>query len=330
MNQGENYYIHVFPWLSNESVYQLVTEFSSDQTAVDAGDSFAAATSLTIGTDVIQGVGGTDSADFYQFTANSSGDLSINVTGLSADVDLYLYNSQQTEVGSSFIGGTSDENIEATVTTGESYYIRIIPWQSEETTYTLSTNITATTTPDLVTFDTGGSVRVEYNGTYQDEIVSYNESTGVVTISGSAGTGEFNNLDRIQFSDGTLVVGRDDSAFEIYRLYEAAFNRTPDLDGLSYWINDADNGSNLYDIANSFRQSAEYTTVYGENATNQAIIEKFYNNVLDRAGEAEGVAYWVEQMEQGLTVHGVLTSFSNSAENITNVEANIDDGIWYV
>ena len=42
------------------------------------------------------------------------------------------------------------------------------------------------------------------------------------------------SVERISFQDGTLAFDLDGNAGKAYRLYQAAFDRTPDRDGLSY------------------------------------------------------------------------------------------------
>src|SRR5690606_12813513 len=49
------------------------------------------------------------------------------------------------------------------------------------------------------------------------------------------------SVERIDFSDGVLAF--DERTAEVYRLYQAAFDRTPDTGGLSYWVERADAGT---------------------------------------------------------------------------------------
>lgn len=54
-----------------------------------------------------------------------------------------------------------------------------------------------------------------------------------------------------------------------------------------------------------------------------------YNNVLDRDPDEEGYAYWLNDMDNGLSKEGVLISFSESSENQANVIDLIAHGIGY-
>lgn len=59
-------------------------------------------------------------------------------------------------------------------------------------------------------------------------------------------------VERIQFSDKTLALDIDATAGKAYRVYQAAFNRTPDTGGLKYWISKMDGGLTLDGVASGF------------------------------------------------------------------------------
>jgi len=181
----------------------------------------------------------------------------------------------------------------------------------------------------LPTEQNGVSV-LTYDGAYYPGIVSYDEVTGLVGVAGGGGVGEFTDLDRIVFSDGVLAVGREDIAFDVYRLYQAAFDRTPDVQGFGFWVDAADNGTSLAVIAEDFSGSLEFSQTYGDALTDDALIDIFYRNVLDRDADPEGADYWLNELDSGSTVAAVLVGFSNSIENINTVEARVDDGVWFV
>ncbi|OJU01071.1 MAG: hypothetical protein BGN83_07155 [Rhizobium sp. 63-7] len=137
-------------------------------------------------------------------------------------------------------------------------------------------------------------------------------------------------VERLGFSDGTLALDIAGNAGQAYRIYQAAFDRTPDAAGLSFWIKTIDAGRSLLDVAAGFIGSQEFASVYGGVTDNVGFISKLYENVLGRAGEAAGIGYWEGQMNGGVSKASVLAGFSESAENITGVAPAIADGIWYV
>ncbi|MFD2367166.1 DUF4214 domain-containing protein [Pseudoduganella sp. GCM10020061] len=138
---------------------------------------------------------------------------------------------------------------------------------------------------------------------------------------------------RIRFADYTLGMDVEGNAGQAYRLYQAAFNRTPDVRGLSFWIQAMDRGVPLEEIAQGFVNSSEFKSVYGINPTPTEIVNRFYNNVLHRDGEPSGVAFWVsvltEKRASVAAVLGGLNGFSESPENQAGVYGTIGNGIAY-
>jgi hypothetical protein len=140
-------------------------------------------------------------------------------------------------------------------------------------------------------------------------------------------------IERVEFTDWTLAFDIDGFAGEAYRLYQAAFDRAPDAEGLGYWIRELDAGlGDLAWVANNFIISNEFRDTYGSPATvsNQAFLQLLYANVLDRSPDAQGYSYWMAELERGFSRERVLASFSESIENQGNVAAEIADGIWYI
>ena len=104
----------------------------------------------------------------------------------------------------------------------------------------------------------------------------------------------------------------------MFRLYNAAFKRLPDSDGLKYWINNLSSGSNSDRvISKSFLGSAEFAERYGSNVSNEKYIETLYINVLDRTYDQEGYNYWVGKLDSGRERYQLLLDFAESAENKT-------------
>lgn len=162
-----------------------------------------------------------------------------------------------------------------------------------------------------------------------------NQNAATTTVSSKTGTNgidSLTNIERIQFSDASVAFDINGTAGQAYRVYQAAFNRKPDLAGLSYWINDMDKGSSLTSVAAGFFQSPEFKALYGSNKpTNNVLITNLYLNVLHRPLDQAGFDYWAGQLKSGvITQAGVLASFSESAENQLQVLAAIQNGIDYI
>ena len=78
-------------------------------------------------------------------------------------------------------------------------------------------------------------------------------------------SGTYVNVDaveRVGFEDGVLAFDTAGNAGQMYRLYQAAFARDPDAEGLGYWIKQLDAGNtNITAIADSFLYSPEFVRV---------------------------------------------------------------------
>lgn len=122
----------------------------------------------------------------------------------------------------------------------------------------------------------------------------------------------------------------DGNAGQAYRLYKAAFDRTPDLKGLGYWIHELENQAPITSVAGNFIISEEFQRLYGVNVSNNDFIRLLYENVLDRSPDQNGYDYWLKDMAKGLTKEEVLISFSESVENKANVADFIKNGIEYM
>jgi len=144
------------------------------------------------------------------------------------------------------------------------------------------------------------------------------------------GTDTLTNVERIKFADGTLAYDLDGAAGQTYRLYKAAFNRTPDEAGLSHNVNLMDGGMSILDMASAFIGSQEFQNTYGTNVDNTAFLTLLYQNVLNRGPDDAGLAGWLSQMNSGTSREQVLFGFSESGENKAAVLGAIDDGIWLV
>ncbi|MFW2381522.1 MAG: DUF4214 domain-containing protein, partial [Acidimicrobiales bacterium] len=98
------------------------------------------------------------------------------------------------------------------------------------------------------------------------------------------------------------------------RLYNAFFNRDPDLLGAIYWVDLKRGGVTLSRIALEFSRSAEFTNTYGA-LDNAAYVEQIYINVLGRQYDQAGYDYWLGLLNDGsLDRGGVVRWISGDVE----------------
>lgn len=159
-------------------------------------------------------------------------------------------------------------------------------------------------------------------------------SDGAVVFSGqSIGTDTLREVERVTFDDGSLVfdlVGSDPSL--IYRLYQAAFARTPDEGGLRYWAGAADAfGLTQLQLAREFRVAPEFIQLYGSNVSNRDYTYNMYKNVLGREPDQGGIDYWTNVVDIGwVNRDQLLIEFAQSPENMTLTSPNTSVGYWVV
>ncbi len=138
------------------------------------------------------------------------------------------------------------------------------------------------------------------------------------------------DVERIYFDDSALALDTSGVGGQAYRIYQAAFNRTPDLAGLGYWIKQMDAGQSLVEVAKGFAGSAEFKAQYGLSPSNLQIVEKFYQNVLHRPGEPAGISYWTGVLDsKNASVADVLAGFSESPENQAALVGVMQNGVSY-
>lgn len=194
---------------------------------------------------------------------------------------------------------------------------------------------TITINPGSTAVDAGAGIdTVVFNGNRADYRLR-DETWG---FSATAANGEVDglfNVERIKFNDGYKAIDIDGAAGEVFRLYQAIFDRAPDLGGMGYWLHRRDTGTELMQIAKEFMSitapdgTIEFETLYGKNLSNEQFIVELYDNVLNRAPDAGGQAYWLQQIQ----LHSreqILMAFSESPENKVNVVELIAQGIDYV
>jgi hypothetical protein len=134
--------------------------------------------------------------------------------------------------------------------------------------------------------------------------------------------------ERLEFDDFTLALDLAGTAGQVYRLYQAAFDREPDLAGLSFNVDAVDDGQTIRSMAQYFSTSREFQALYGQNVSNAEFTETLYENVLNRTPDTSGYQYWNSQLSNGMSRGEMLLLFSDSAENVALVAPEIQGGIW--
>jgi len=105
------------------------------------------------------------------------------------------------------------------------------------------------------------------------------------------------------------------SGFEkfVERLYKIALNREPEKEGMDFWVNHVVNdGATGADCARFFLLDAP--EFMNRNLNNDKFVDTLYSVFFDRAAEAGGKAYWVGQLNSGVSKRDVVNGFIESTE----------------
>lgn len=163
-------------------------------------------------------------------------------------------------------------------------------------------------------FDTAG-----YAGWMSDYKIE-RTATGltVTALHSREGTDTLMNIDRVQFADKVLVpIDATGPGGEVFRLYRAAFDRSPDEAGLRFWTTQMAKGVTIETIASQFVQSQEYHDRYGAAQPNADLVGKFYTHILHRPAEQSGLSFWTDILDRkAATTAQVLEAISESAEHV--------------
>jgi serralysin len=168
---------------------------------------------------------------------------------------------------------------------------------------------------------------VVYTGVLADyDIVRVAQGIGVW---GAEGRDLLVAVERLQFADTNVAMDGDGAAGQAWRLYRAAFDRAPDAAGLGFWLQGLDAGLHLAAMAQHLMDSPEFSQRYGAPDSSQ-FVAQLYANVLHRAPDDAGRAYWQQQLDEGrLGRADALVHFSESAENQAALAGVIDNGMLY-
>jgi len=102
----------------------------------------------------------------------------------------------------------------------------------------------------------------------------------------------------------------------VTRLYTLVLNRQPETSGLNYWTNQlTSRASTGASVAHGFFFSQE---MRNRGLNNNDFVEVLYNTLMNRASDASGKTYWVDQLNAGKSRESVFAGFVNSPE-FTNI-----------
>lgn len=186
------------------------------------------------------------------------------------------------------------------------------------------TTTTANVTADINNPDKEGII-VEVSGSGVSGVTAkYNVDKNLIELSGLKVGTEYKDMKLVlkygtksttldvptfKTSGGTNTQVQGGVAGYVARVYRAFFNREPEQQGLLYWTQRLVSGQ---ETLKGFLGQVSFTPeMLEKNLTNTQFVEAMYA-IVDRAGESEGVAFWVSEIEKGIKA-GETQSQSRSA-----------------
>lgn len=169
------YYLQVHSFAGSTTGYHLTTNGAGP--ATDPGSSLTSAHDLgTISRSSRTWndyVGNSDISDWHHFELSESANWHLSLTGLSADADVRLYDTNGVQITYSNASGTANESINRFLTAGD-YYVQVYQY-SGSTNYNLQ--LSADTPSYYGTRTEGGTLgadRFDFTGNYARTVVSGN------------------------------------------------------------------------------------------------------------------------------------------------------------
>ena len=223
-------------------------------------------------------------------------------TGTSSSVS-YIFSSLSPPAGVSVAGTSSNDNLSGS---------NAIFWGGAG-----NDNITGLS----------GNNTASYSGQSQSYTINIDKnSITVQDRSTTEGTDTLSNIQNITFSDRSLSTLwftktaslNSGQIIDLVELYIASFNRAPDAIGLNYWGGRLFDGMGLQDIAKSFFDQPETISAYPITMPDSDFVTKIYNNVLNRAPDSQGLAYWLDELKNGhVTRDSFMMTIINGARAST-------------
>ncbi len=157
-----------------------------------------------------------------------------------------------------------------------------------------------------------------YEGSRDDYVVT--QDYGVITVQSKADPSDIDtliNVETLSFADGDEGVAYADQLVWIAGLYRQVLGRQADVDGIQYWAGQVEEGRDAADVALCFLDSGEAGMALSSGDAS-ATLDALYQGLLGRAADAPGQAYWLDRLDNGLSLHDLAAGFMGSGEMQTH------------
>lgn len=155
--------------------------------------------------------------------------------------------------------------------------------------------------------------------------ISLDSGRAVVTDTATGFVDVLTNIQQIEFSDRLVDLFATDHT-HVGGLYKAFFGREADAEGFEYWATRSSAGTSVESMAAEFYSSDEFAG--RREGGSEELVQELYREVLQRAPDETGVAYWTQRLDAGERHDNVVLDFLHSEEFVTNADHLIDNALW--
>lgn len=114
-----------------------------------------------------------------------------------------------------------------------------------------------------------------------------------------------------------------ENAGALVRLYSGVLDRVPDDDGLDYWLEVLAGGETLLSVADAFLSGSEFLDSRA-GGSEDAFITTLYSQVLSREPDAEGMSFWLEQLQlENFGKQDLVLAFTESDEYLASSDLEV-------
>ncbi|GMG85542.1 hypothetical protein LNKW23_47650 [Paralimibaculum aggregatum] len=136
------------------------------------------------------------------------------------------------------------------------------------------------------------------------------------------------SVEQIELTDATIVVDTGETLTKLALIYLAAFDRMPDILGLTFWNAQIAAGVGIDPIADAFASADEFAAIHGGLLDDEDYVRSVYRNATDREGDEPGIAFWTDAIGSGALDRGDLLIAFACSDEVRDLHANaIDDGL---
>lgn len=180
--------------------------------------------------------------------------------------------------------------------------------------------------PDYVTTFNGPNAVATYGGPVpvvgaDPDTTTVGGGRAVTTTTEGAGTLQPLDIALLRDAGVAALTDQELGEHQVARLYVAAFGRNADSAGLIQQYAGLRAGLSLAQLGDGFAGSAEFANRYGA-LSNADYVNALYGNVLGRAGDASGMAFFNGALARGASRGAILAAFADSDEERGRLNGN--------